>query len=173
MRNFATAFAIVLVASMFTGCASQPTLEPKRETARTAATPEMAAPANSCRQSGRTTMVRGSCPVDWDGQTVRVSGTCEVTPGTSSKGPCLRLQIKAASGDCIVSPGAATPAVSTEEIIRWIGEGQPGAILRSCRKLDATLLKNGDLHPGKRGWGAVICKEKIGRTLAPHVLVCL
>ena len=125
MRNFATALAIVLVASTFTGYASQPTPEPKRDTVRTAETPETATPVNSCHQSGRTTMVQGDCPVDWDGQTVRVSGTCDVTPGTSSKGSCLRLQIKAESGSCTVSPGVSLPA---------------------CGRLDATLLKNGDLH---------------------------
>lgn len=125
MRNIATALAVVFVASMSTGCVSRSMPEPKRGTVGMAAMPEVAAPANSCRQSGRTTMVRGDCPVDWGGQTVHVSGTCDVTPGTSSKGSCLRLQIKAGAGRCTVSPGLSQPLFG---------------------RLDATLLKNGKLH---------------------------
>ena len=88
--------------------------------------PEPAAPANSCRQSGGTTMVRGVCTFNWDGGTVQISGTCDVTPGADSRGPFLRLQTKAAPGDCAVSPGP---------------------VLLQCRNLDAVLrLKNGALE---------------------------
>lgn len=153
MRNTATALAAILVAFMFTGCTSEPE---RRETARTAATPEVA--VNSCRQSGRTTMVRGDCLVDWDGQTVRVSGTCDVTPGMSSQGSCLRLQINAAPGGCIVSPQASlSPWASLERPLQ-------------CEAIDAALLKNGTLHVqnersckvlvsrGSIGDGSVICR---------------
>ena len=120
MRNIATALAAVLAAFMFTGCASAPE---RHGMALAAAAPEADEPANSCRQSGRTTMVRGDCAVDWDGQTVRVSGTCNVTPGTSSQGSCLRLQVEAAQPGCTGPWGSLT-----------------------CTGLDAALLKNGDLH---------------------------
>ena len=171
METVARAPAAVLVALVvFTfGCASEPIPDPVRETARTAATPEVAAPANSCLQSGRTTMVRGDCPVDWDGETVRVYGSCDVTPGTTSAGrPCLRLQVKATSGDCIVRPEAVTtPAVSIERVILWIREGRPGAILRSCRELDATLLKNSVLHPSGRGGTQSFARKRLLGQLPP------
>lgn len=92
----------------------------------TGALPEPAAPANSCRQSGGTTMVRGVCTFNWDGGSVQVSGTCDVTPGTDSRGPFLRLQTEAAPGDCAVNPGP---------------------VLLQCRNLDAVLrLKSGALE---------------------------
>ena len=97
-RNFDVAIVLIVLASfMFIGCASHPIPETTREVVRTAAAPEVAAPVASCRPSGRTTMVRGAgnCPVAWNGQTVRVSGNVDVTPGTTERGvPCLRLQIK-------------------------------------------------------------------------------
>lgn len=142
MKAVATALAAVLVALValtFAGCASQPIPEP----ARTAATPEVAAPGSSCRQSGRTTMVRGDCSVDWGSETVRVSGACDVTPGTTSAGPegrsCLRLQFQAGSGGCTVKPW-------------WV--------LSDCGTFDATLLTNGELHV-QRGH---VCARAISAT---------
>ena len=119
MTNVGIAFAIVLMALTFTGCGSQSIPEPKREPLR-AQSPEVAAPATPCRRTGRTTMVRGDCPVDWDGQTVRVSGTCDVTPGRSSAGSCLRLQISPPGGTCII----------TDYQVRLV-----------CNRTDTTLLK--------------------------------
>lgn len=126
--------ALALLA-MLAGCASNATPEPVRETARTAATPEV----NPCRQSGRTTMVRGECTVDWEGEIVRVSGDCDVTPGrTQEDRPCLRLSISA--GDCSVNaPGRQTSSL----------------LVTSCRELDATLLKNGDLFGTSEEGGCV------------------
>ena len=124
--------ALALLA-MLAGCASNATPEPVRETARTAATPEV----NPCRQSGRTTMVRGECTVDWEGEIVRISGDCDVTPGrTQEDRPCLRLSISA--GDCSVNaPGRQTSSLFVDPSLL--------VMLTSCRELDATLLKNGDL----------------------------
>ena len=93
----------------------------------TGALSEPAAPANSCRHSGGTTMVRGGCTFNWDGGTVQISGTCDVTPGADSRGPFLRLQTKAVPGDCAVNPGP---------------------VLLQCRNLDVVLrLKNGAFEP--------------------------
>lgn len=154
MKTVATALAAVLVALValtFAGCASQPIPEPTR----TAATPEVAAPAapaSSCRQAGRTTMVRGDCPIVWDGETVRVSGACDVTPGTTSAGrSCLRLQTKAASADCSVGP--------------WVR-------LSSCTAdFVATLLKkNGELHELHEGTGDCRVVMRPGSTVQPALV---
>lgn len=64
--------------------------------------------------------------VEWDGHAIRVEGTCHVTPGTSSRGACLRLQISPPGGACIVSDYG---------------------VRRVCKRLDITLLlKNREQH---------------------------
>ena len=59
--------------------------------------------------------------VEWDGRSIRIEGTCRVTPGTLSKekGACLRLQISPPGGACIVGDN-------------WFR--------RVCTRLDGTLL---------------------------------
>lgn len=156
MRNIATVLAAVLVAFMFTGCASAPE---RRETALMAATAEAEQPANSCRQSGRTTIVRGDCPVAWDGQTVRVRGTVDVTPGTSQGRPCLRLQTKDASPVTVSSYGefrcgGLDPALMEEVIVALQQEApiDPARLKELLDywkgPIDATLLNSGDLRVG-------------------------
>ena len=96
------ALIITVPLAGLTGCASQQGATAQAAPAPTASRATVVAPTNSCRQSGRTTMVRGDCPIAWDGYAVRVEGTCDVTPGTSSKGACLRQRIVGPNGGCEV-----------------------------------------------------------------------
>lgn len=183
MKAVATALAAVLVALValtFAGCASQPIPEP----ARTAATPEVAAPGSSCRQSGRTTMVRGDCSIDWDGETVLVRGTVDATLGASAKGPCLRLQTKDASPLTVTpygkfSCGGLDPALMEEAMEEAIVALEQKEQIDPARlkelldywkgPVDATLLKNGDLHVG----GKASCHFEHwrgGRAIGPSVV---
>ena len=69
--------------------------------------------------------VRPARLLEWDGRAIRVEGTCQVTPGTSSAGACLRLQISPPNGACIIS----------DYRVRLV-----------CNRTDATLLRSGKVH---------------------------
>lgn len=75
--------------------------------------------------------------VEWDRLPVRIEGACQATPGTSSQGACLRLQLK--SGSCIIR--------------------EYGLSLVECGRLDATLLKSGELHIH----GSIACAARTGK----------
>ena len=83
--------------------------------------------------------------VEWDGHAIRVEGTsCRVTPGTSSRGACLRLQISLPGGACIISDYG---------------------VRRVCERLDITLLKNGEQHTN----GHTECEGESSRSYSPVV----
>lgn len=86
----------------------------------------------------RVSQVRQVRNIEWDGRAIHVEGTCEVTPGTSAKGACLRVQIKSPSGGaCIINGGSCN--------------SDYGLDVKCNGPLDATLLRNGDLHVGRHG----------------------
>lgn len=124
------------------GGAKHPTTqEPARQ--RTAAAPEVAARVASCRRSGRTTMVRGAgnCPVAWNGQTVRVSGNVDVTPGTTERGvPCLRLQIKDTSPVTVKPYGKMSCGRPSRELVAK----HLGAKLPEAGPIDVALEDDGE-----------------------------
>lgn len=84
--------------------------------------------------------------VDWDGRAVQVEGNCSAMPGTSSNGPCLRLQIAPPGGACIIR----------DYSLRLV-----------CDRLDATLLNSGKVRINgftecgglsTRRYSPVVCK---------------
>lgn len=78
----------------------------------------------------RVSKIRRIRNVDWDGRAIRVEGTCHVTPGISSAGACLRLQIFPPHGACIIRDKH-----HFRHDVRLV-----------CSRTDATLLKNGKVH---------------------------
>lgn len=125
-KALASAVGIILVACL-AGCATGTTEATSGRPSGTgggAKHPTTQEPARQVRQ------------VEWDHRAIRVEGTCQATPGTSSRGACLRLQLK--SGSCIIS--------------------EYGLSLVECGRLDATLLKSGELHIH----GSIACAAMIG-----------
>lgn len=186
MRDVATALAAVLVAFMFIGCASAPE---RREKAFTATAPEFADRANSCRQYGRTTMVRGGeCAVDLEGEIVHISGNVDVTPGRTEAYrdrllalpagiPCLRLQIKDASpftvkpyGKMICGGLDGVDPATLDDILDILQDDTNtnaeafGSVQEQLGPVDATLLMDGHFHIGSKAACHTYTWQSTGQT---------